>query len=87
MKMNVMMMMIMMFNSKIFTATGFLSHETLMGDDVDDDDNDVKSNGDGRLNSKLEDVDNGKIMMSVIMIMMMMMRRLDYCNNDDGVKF
>jgi len=53
-----------------FTATGFLSHETLMGgdDDDDDDDNDVKSNGDGRVNSKPEDGDNGKIMMSVMMI-------------------
>ena len=75
-----------------FTATGFLSHETLMGDDDDDDDNDVKSNGDGRVNSRLEDVDNGKIMLSlmmmmIIMMMMMMQRRLDYCNNDDGVKF
>jgi len=42
-------------------ATGFLSHETLMGgdgDDDDDDDNDVKSNGDGREKSKLKDVDN-----------------------------
>ena len=51
-----------------FTATGFLSHETLMGGDDDDDDNDVKSNGDGREKSKLEDGDNGKIMMSVMMI-------------------
>ena len=52
-----------------FTATGLLSHETLMGGDDDDDDNDVKSNGDGREKSKPEDVDNGKIMMSVVMIM------------------
>ena len=71
-----------------FTATGFLSHETLMGGDDDDDDNDVKSNGDGREKSKLEDVDNGKIMMSVMMITRVS-DDFDNCNidDDDGVEF
>ena len=54
------------------TATGFLSHETLMGDDEVD--NDVKGDdGDGRVKSKLGDVDNGKIVMRMSMMMMSIM--------------